>query len=220
MSQYPKTDLNTVHRLAKRAHYDAETVHAIIDSAYICHVGFADENGQPFVVPTIHARHDETIYLHGSKASRMLKRLGEGVPLCLTFTHLDGLVLARSTFHSSMNYRSAMVFGTGREVTEREEKRFGMACVTEHLMAGRWQDSRPTTDKEVDATSIIAVQIESASAKVRTGGALDDEEDYALPLWAGVIPVSLRLGTPIDDERLPEGVPVPEYVQRSIAEQD
>jgi nitroimidazol reductase NimA-like FMN-containing flavoprotein (pyridoxamine 5'-phosphate oxidase superfamily) len=220
MSHYPKTDLNTVHRLAKRAHYDAETIHAIIDSAYICHVGFADEQGQPFVVPTIHARHEDTIYLHGSKSSRMLNRLGTGIPVCLTFTHLDGLVLARSTFHSSMNYRSAMVFGTGREVTERAEKLLAMEYVSEHLMVGRWNDTRPTTAKEVDATSIVAIQIESASAKVRTGGAMDDEEDYALPLWAGVVPVVTTLGTPIDDERLLEGVRLPEYIQQKIAEQD
>lgn len=210
MTDYPITALNKVQRLAKRGVYDRATVHAIIDEAPICHVGFVAE-GRPFVIPTIHARMDETIVLHGAPASRMLKQ-GQGAELCLTFTLLDGLVLARSVFHSSMNYRSAVVFGQGRLIEDRDEKYAALTAVVEHVMPGRSQDARMPTRKEMDGTTVIAVEIASASAKVRTGGPGDDEEDYALPIWAGVVPMQHTATQPLPDDRLLDRLSVPAYV--------
>lgn len=211
MTNYPITALNKVQRLAKRGVYDVETVHAIIDEAPICHVGFVAE-GRPFVIPTIHARMGETIVLHGAPASRMLKQGQTGAELCLTFTLLDGLVLARSVFHSSMNYRSAVVFGPGQLIESREEKLAALTAVVEHVMPGRSQEARMPSQKELDSTTVVAVEIASASAKVRTGGPGDDEEDYALPVWAGVVPTQFMARSPLPDDRLVAGLIVPAYV--------
>ncbi len=211
MTQFPVTALNKVQRLAKRAVYEVETVHRIIDEAPICHVGFVVE-GQPFVLPTIHARMGDTIMLHGAPASRLLKQAQSQAEFCITFTLLDGLVLARSVFHSSMNYRSAVVFGQGHLLEEADEKREALTAIVEHVMPGRSREARTPSDKEVDSTTVIAVPISSASAKIRTGGPVDDEEDYALPVWAGVLPLHLMAQPLVPDERLPQGTPEPDYV--------
>ena len=194
----------TVKRLAKRGAYDRDTIHAILDEAYICHVGFAvpQENGvQPFVIPTIHARVGDTLYFHGSAASRMLRSLRDGIDACVTVTLLDGLVLARSAFHHSMNYRSVVVLGKGREVVDRDEKIRALDAIVEHVVLGRTALVRAPNETELRQTMVIAMPLTEASAKVRTGPPIDDEEDYALDVWAGVIPLRLEKGEPIRDER-------------------
>jgi len=201
-----KTERTTVKRLAKRASYDRETLYAILDEALICHVGFVVD-GAPVVIPTIHWRHDDTLYFHGSAASRMLRSLREGVEACVTVTLIDGLVLARSAFHHSMNYRSVVVFGTAREVTDRDEKLRALDALVEHVVRGRSADVRPPNEIELRQTLLLALPIEEASAKIRTGPPVDDEEDYALPVWAGVVPAALTFGSPIPDERALAGVP-------------
>jgi len=193
----------TVKRLAKRGAYDRDTIHAILDEAYICHVGFAvpQENGvQPFVIPTIHARVGDTLYFHGSAASRMLRSLRDGIDACVTVTLLDGLVLARSAFHHSMNYRSVVVLGKGREVVDRDEKIRALDAIVEHVVLGRTALVRAPNETELRQTMVIAMPLTEASAKVRTGPPIDDEEDYALDVWAGVIPLRLEKGEPIRDE--------------------
>lgn len=192
----------TVKRLAKRGAYDRDTIHAILDEAYICHVGFSvpQEDGvQPFVIPTIHARVGETLYFHGSAASRMLRSLRDGIDACVTVTLLDGLVLARSAFHHSMNYRSVVVLGKGREVVDREEKIRALDAIVEHVVLGRTALVRAPNEAELRQTMVIAMPLTEASAKVRTGPPVDDEEDYALDVWAGVIPLRLEKGEPIRD---------------------
>ncbi len=211
MTDFPTTDRNQVRRMPTRASYDATTIYPIIDEALICHVGFV-EDGQPFVIPTIHARMDNTIVLHGAKASRLLKHAATGAPLCITCTLVDGLVLARSVFHHSMNYRSAVLFGRGRLASTTEEKWAALETITEHVMPGRWADARQPNEIEMNATSVILVDIEEATAKVRTGPPGDDEEDYALPIWAGVLPTPMIPQPPVDDPRLNEGIDVPGYV--------
>jgi uncharacterized protein len=206
-----QTERTTVRRLPKRGLYDRETVHAIIDESLICHVGFVVD-GAPVVIPTIHTRVRDTLYFHGSAASRMLRSLRGGVEACVTVTLLDGLVLARSAFHHSMNYRSAMIFGTAREVTDADEKGRALEALVEHVAAGRTADARGPNEKELKQTLVLALPIEEGSAKVRTGGPVDDEEDYALPVWAGVLPLRLVPQSPLPDERLRAGIPIPPYV--------
>jgi uncharacterized protein len=206
-----QTERTTVRRLSNRGHYDRETVHAILDEALICHVGFVVE-GRPVVIPTIHWREDDTLYIHGSVASRMLRSLKDGVECCVTVTLLDGLVLARSAFHHSVNYRSVVVFGTAREVTDREEKVKTLEALVEHVVRGRSKDVRQPNESELRVTTVLALPIDEASAKVRTGGPVDDDEDYALPVWAGVIPLRLTPEAPIVDERV--SVETPAYAAR------
>jgi uncharacterized protein len=194
------TPRTTVKRLAKRASYERETIHAILDEALICHVGFIVD-GAPVVIPTIHWRDGETLYFHGSAASRMLRSLRDGVEACVTVTLLDALILARSAFHHSMNYRSVVVFGTARPVVEDDEKRRALDVLVEHVVRGRSADVRPPNASEMKQTLVLALSIQEASAKIRTGGALDDDEDYALPVWAGVVPTRMTFGTPERDER-------------------
>jgi nitroimidazol reductase NimA-like FMN-containing flavoprotein (pyridoxamine 5'-phosphate oxidase superfamily) len=214
MEQYAKDNLNKV-RKSDRAAYDKETVHAILDAALVAHVGFADQD-RPMVIPMIFARTGETLYLHGAKATRIAKALGKGVPVCVEVTHVDGLVLARSAFHSSMNYRSVIVHGTARLVTDADEKEKALTAITDHMAPGRWDETRPTTDKEYRSTGVIAVPIEQAAAKIRTGGPVDDEEDYALPIWGGVVPVRQVLDGPQDDGRLVPGVELPQSVRAAL----
>ena len=204
-----QTERTTVRRLPERARYDAETVHAIVDEALICHVGFVMGDA-PVVIPTIHWRDGETLYFHGSPAAGMLRNLKNGVRACATVTLLDGLVMARSAFHHSMNYRSAVIFGTAREVSG-EEKLRALDLLVEHVCRGRSADVRPPNEIELRKTIVLALPIEEASAKIRTGGPADDEEDYALDVWAGVIPLRLMPQSPISDDRLRNGIPVPEY---------
>lgn len=201
-----QTERTTVKRLAKRGVYDRETVYAILDEALICHAGFVVD-GSPVVIPTIHWRQGDTLYFHGSAASRMLRFLRDGVEACVTVTLLDGLVIARSAFHHSMNYRSAVVFGTAREVTDRDEKLVALDALVEHVLRGRAAEARPANEKELRQTMVLALPIDEASAKVRTGGPIDDDEDYSLPVWAGVIPVTLQYGEPMDDGRVIVGLP-------------
>lgn len=211
MTTFPQTDLNRVRRIPQRGAYDKETIYGIIDAAPICHVGFVD-GGQPVVIPTIHARRDDRLFLHGAPASRMLKHIQSGAPLCVAITILDGLVLARSVFHHSMNYRSVVLFGRGRLLEDDEEKLAALETITEHVLPGRWADARQPNRRELQATSVVEIVIEQASAKVRTGPPGDDEEDYALPVWAGVLPVKLAYGDPVPDPLLAEGIEPPGYL--------
>ena len=209
---FPQTDRTKLKRLAKRGHFDHETVYAILDEGFICHVGFAVD-GKPVVIPTGYARVDDKLYIHGSQASRMLRTLAGGVDACVTVTLLDGLVLARSAFHHSMNYRSVVVFGRATLVEDPEEKMTALVALSEHIIRGRWNDVREPTDVEMKLTTVLCLPLEEASAKIRTGPPLDDEEDYVLPMWAGVVPLKLTAGEPIADPRLPEGTPVPDYAK-------
>lgn len=195
-------------RNAKRAEYDRAAIDAILDCAITAHVGFVSE-GRPMVIPMVFARKDDTIYLHGAKATRIIKRMDETAPLCLTVTHVDGLVVARSAFHHSINYRSAVIHGTARHVTDPAEKEEALVLVTEHLLPGRWDEVRPMTERELKATGVIALDIEAASAKIRQGPPVDDDEDYALPVWAGVLPVTTAIGAPVEDNRLAPGTETP-----------
>ena len=207
------TDRTAVRRLPKRGVYDRDAVYAILDEALIAHVGFVID-GAPVVIPTIHWRDGDRLYLHGSVASRMLRTLKQGVETCVTVTLLDGLVLARSAFHHSMNYRSVVVMGTAVEVTDREEKVRAFERLVEHVVPGRSADVRPPNEAEIRGTLVLSLPIDEASAKVRAGGPSDDDEDYALPIWAGVVPLTMRAEPPIDDERLMEGVKTPAYASR------
>jgi nitroimidazol reductase NimA-like FMN-containing flavoprotein (pyridoxamine 5'-phosphate oxidase superfamily) len=201
----PRTTLN---RRPNRGSYDRDTVYAILDEALICHVGFVMD-GQPFVLPTIHTRVDDCLYFHGSVGSRMLKVLRSGAPVCVTVTLLDELVLARSAFHHSMNYRSVVVLGTAREVVDKAEKQRVFAALVDHVVPGRASEVRSPDEQELKATAVLGLQIAEASAKIRTGPPIDAEEDYALPCWAGVLPLHLVPQAPVPDPRLAPGTPVP-----------
>lgn len=198
-----------IRRAAERAEYNPDKINAILDEALICHVGIVDAAGHPVVIPTIHARRDETLYLHGSPASRLLRSMKSGAEICVTVTLVDGLVVARSAFHNSMNYRSVVVFGIPRVVDDRDEKLAALELLTDQLIAGRWAESRPVLEKEIKGTLVVALPLAEASAKIRTGGPIDDEADYSFPVWAGVVPLQLAAGDPIDDYRLIEGIEPP-----------
>jgi nitroimidazol reductase NimA-like FMN-containing flavoprotein (pyridoxamine 5'-phosphate oxidase superfamily) len=207
---FTQTERTKLKRLPKRGHFDRETVYGVLDEGFICHVGFAPE-GQPFVIPTGYARDGDTLYIHGSAASRMLRTLSTGVDVCVTVTIVDGLVLARSAFHHSMNYRSVVIFGRARLIEDPEEKMAALLALSEHIVRGRWADVREPTEQEIRATTVLSLPLVEASAKIRTGPPLDDEEDYGMDVWAGVIPLRLVAGEPINDPRLPENIPVPAY---------
>jgi len=213
VDSFPRSERNKVKRLPQRAQYDKETIYRIIDAAPICHVGFV-LGDQPFVIPMLHGRIGDTLYFHGAHASRLLKQAGAGQPMSVAFTLLDGLVLARSVFHHSVNYRSAVIFGAGALVESEAEKLVALEALTEHIAPGRWADARQPNRQELASTSVISLLIESASAKIRTGGPSDDEADYALPVWAGVVPLALRAQAPIADPKLGAGIEVPGYVVR------
>ena len=212
MSEFTPTDRTQVKRLPKRGKYDHETVYSILDSGFVCHVGFIAD-GQPYVIPTNYGRSGDTLYLHGSAASRMLRTLSEGVPVCVTVTHVDGLVLARSAFHHSVNYRSVVILGTARLVENPAEKMEALRIFTEHVMKGRWDDVRQPTEQELKSTMVLALPLEEVSAKVRTGGPIDDEADYALPVWAGVLPLETVAKSPQPDTRLKTDTPIPAYLK-------
>lgn len=207
------TERTQLRRLPARGSHQLETIHQILDAAFLAHVGFC-VNGQPFVIPTNFGREDNKLYLHGSAASRMLRELSTGVPACVTVTHVDGLVLARSAFHHSMNYRSVVAFGTARKIVDEVQKNYALRVISEHLIRGRWDEVREPNEKELKATSVLEFVIEEASAKVRTGPPVDDEEDYALSVWAGVLPLGLRAGEPVTDAKMTADADVPEYVKR------
>jgi nitroimidazol reductase NimA-like FMN-containing flavoprotein (pyridoxamine 5'-phosphate oxidase superfamily) len=208
----PPSDRTRVRRLAKRAHYDAATVHAILDAGLLCHVGYVID-GQPYVTPTAHWRDGDHVYWHGSSASRMLRAQQAGISVCLTVSLLDGLVLARSGFHHSMNYRSVMALGQAELVEGMEDKLRALRHFVGKLTPGRWNELRAPTTQELKATTILRLKLDEVSAKVRTGPPGDDEEDYALPVWAGVLPLSLQAGSPIADDRLAADTPVPENIR-------
>jgi uncharacterized protein len=201
----PRTE---VRRLPKRASYDRAVLEGILDEALVCHVGFVAD-GQPFVIPTIYGRIGDQLYLHGSAASRMLRTVGDGVPACVTVTLVDGLVLARSAFHHSMNYRSAVILGTATAVNDQAEQLTALEAITDHVLPGRWAEVREPTPQELKATLVLRLPIAEASVKIRTGPPIDDEEDYGLPCWAGVLPLSLTPAPPVADPRLAAGIAPP-----------
>jgi uncharacterized protein len=206
------TKRTELRRLPDRGAHDHETIYPILDAGFLAHVGFCVE-GQPFVIPTLYGRDGEKLYLHGSAASRMLGQLATGIPACVTVTLLDGLVLARSAFDHSMNYRSVVAFGTAQKIADPAQKMKSLRVISEHLIAGRWEDVRQPSEKELKATTVLEFSIEEASAKVRSGPPLDDEDDYRLPVWAGVLPLEIKSRVPIPDDRLIDGVIVPDYVR-------
>ena len=210
MDKIPQTPRTTLKRLPQRASYDREVINRILDEGFICHVGFAVD-GQPFVIPTGYARVGDRLLIHGSQASRMLRTLEQGIDVCVTVTLLDGLVLARSAFNHSMNYRSVVVFGNARAVDDPEAKVEALRALSEHIIPGRWDDVRQPNERELQLTAVLSMSLAEASAKVRTGPPLDDEEDYELSVWAGLIPLRLVAGTPIKDPRSPSNSGPPEY---------
>jgi nitroimidazol reductase NimA-like FMN-containing flavoprotein (pyridoxamine 5'-phosphate oxidase superfamily) len=206
------TTRTRVVREPDRGVYDRETVYRILDGGFLCHVGFVVD-GQPFVIPTSYGRKDAHLYIHGSAASRMLRQMKDGVSVCVTVTLLDGLVLARSVFNHSMNYRSVVILGKAVLVDDPAEKLTALRVLSEHIIPGRWDDARQPNDRELKATSVLRVPIEEFSAKVRTGPPIDDEEDYSFPTWAGVVPLELKAGSPIGDPRLIRNSEAPSYVR-------
>jgi len=207
-----KTERTRVRRISDRGHYDQDTIFSIIDEAMICHVGFI-QNNNPVVIPTIHARLGNTLYIHGSGASRMLKVISNQNNICVTISLIDGIVLARSAFHHSMNYRSVVIFGSGRKINDPKEKLNALKAVSDHLIPERWDDVRPPNQKELDATTVIAISLEEASAKIRTGPPSDDEDDYKLSVWAGVLPITLIKEELIPDPVLPDKIDIPNYLK-------
>ena len=207
MSSDPNpTPRTRVVREPQRAVYDLEAVNRILDEAFLCHIGFVAD-GQPYVIPTSYGRDGNVLYIHGSAASRMLRTLDQGVPVCATVTLLDGLVLARSVFNHSMNYRSVVILGTATLVDDPAEKITALRSLSEHILPGRWDDARQPNEKELKATSVLRIPIEEVSAKVRVGPPVDDEEDYSFPTWAGVLPMETIVGSPIRDDRCPRDLP-------------
>ena len=210
MEKLPQTPRTTLKRLPQRGNYDRELINQILDEGFICHVGFAVE-GQPFVIPTGYARVGDSLMIHGAQASRMLRTLGRGIDVCVTVTLVDGLVLARSAFHHSMNYRSVVVFGRATLVDDQAEKLAALRALSEHMIPGRWDDVRKPNEREMQLTTVLSLPLNEASAKVRTGPPLDDEEDYDLLVWAGLIPLGLAAGEPVPDSRPPANGDVPAY---------
>ena len=211
MESFAVGPLNKVRR-PDRASYDKAAVHAVLDEGLIAHVGFVDHD-RPVVIPMVYGRVGDLFYLHGARAARFAKVMGAGVPVCVTVTLTDGIVVGRSAFHCSMNYRSVVLHGEARLVSDPAEAESAMAAVTDHLLPGRWAESRPMTTKELRATAVLRVTIEAASLKARSGPPIDEPEDYPLPIWAGVIPLRVAASAPEDDPRLREGVEVPASVR-------
>jgi nitroimidazol reductase NimA-like FMN-containing flavoprotein (pyridoxamine 5'-phosphate oxidase superfamily) len=217
MTAFEQTKRNKVQRMPARGQYERDEVYQIVDEALICHVGFVVD-GQPFVIPTLHARDGDTLLLHGSSASRLMRHAGSGGSLCVTVTHVDGIVLARSIFNHSINYRSAVLFGQGALITDDAEKMAVLARFTERLMPGRWDDAREPNRQELKATAVVAMPIDSASAKVRVGPPKDDAEDLDRPIWAGVLPIAPHYGEPVPDPAATEAQPFPDYLAAFLRE--
>jgi len=208
----PPSERVRLRRKRERGSYERETIDAILDEALIAHLGIVDDDGAPLVIPTLHARSGEVVYCHGSVASRTLRTLASGAPVCLTVTLLDGLVLARAAMHHSANYRSVVLLGRAQNVEDPEEKRAALRAVVEHIVPGRSEEVRGPSESELRATAVLSIPIAEASAKIRTGGPLDDEDDHSLDVWAGVIPIAPTPGTPLPDTRLRQGIEPPGYV--------
>jgi nitroimidazol reductase NimA-like FMN-containing flavoprotein (pyridoxamine 5'-phosphate oxidase superfamily) len=213
MTHFPKTDRNRLRRLPERALYDHQTIHAILDAALICHVAFV-QDGRPFVIPTLHARDGDRLLLHGASSSRLIRHLQAGHEACIAITILDGIVLARSVFEHSINYRSAVLFAHGQPIHDEANKRHALQLFTEKLLPGRWQDARQPTADELKATGVVAMSIESATAKVRSGPPEDPAEDLHLPVWAGVLPLHLSYGQPQAAPDLAADLPLPDYLRQ------
>lgn len=209
--EFTQTNRTKLRRIPKRGVFERESVYRILDEGFVCHVGFVLD-GQPFVIPTGYARIGDDLMIHGSSASRMLKNLAQEIDVCVTVTIIDGLVLARSAFHHSMNYRSVVILGKARVVTDEKEKLGALEAFTEHIIPGRWAEVRWPTEKELKATMVLALPIEEASAKIRSGDPVDDEADYAMDVWAGVLPFNLEAKTVIPDAKLRDGVNIPDYI--------
>lgn len=207
------TQRSQIKRLPQRGNYEREVVYQILDEGLVCYIGFAID-GQPFVIPTTYGRVGDKLYIHGSPASRMLRSLASGIEVCVTVTLIDGLVLARSAFHHSMNYRSVVIFGTATIVQDADQKLEALRAFTEHIIPERWAEIRQPSRQEVQGTLVLSLPITEASAKVRTGMPNDDEADYSLPVWAGVIPLQVTAAAPIADSRLQQGIEIPSYVQQ------
>lgn len=205
------TERTKLKRLPKRGNFERETINKILDEAFVCHVGFTVD-GKPFVIPTGYARVGENLLIHGSAASRMLRNLRAEIDVCVTVTLLDGLVMARSAFHHSINYRSVVVFGKAKLIDDEDEKWEALRAFTEHIVPNRWDAIRPPTPNEMKGTMVLSLPLEEASAKIRVGNPVDDEEDYEMNVWAGVIPLNLAVGQPIADDRLKEGIAVPPHI--------
>lgn len=212
MTDFKPTPKTKIKRANKRAHYDRESTYAVLDAGIIAHVGYVFD-GHPYVTSTSYWREGDRLYWHGSSASRMLKTIRGGVPACVNVSMLDGLVLARSGFHHSVNYRSVMIFGQAEPVTGEAEKLKTLEAFTERLLPGRWAELREATKQEIKATTVLSMPIEEAATKIRTGGPIDDEPDYDLDIWAGVLPLKMVAGEPIPDTRLKPGVPLPDYLK-------
>jgi hypothetical protein len=213
MAKIPPTPRTTLRRLPQRGDYDRDAIDQILDEGFICHVGFAVD-GRPFVIPTGYARVGDRLLIHGSQASRMLRVVGQGIDVCLTVTLIDGLVLARSAFHHSMNYRSVVVFGQATVIDSPKEKLEALRALSEHMIPGRWDEVRGPNERELQQTTVLSLPLTEASAKVRSGPPLDDQEDYDLDVWAGVIPLGIVAGTPIDDPRLERDGKPPQYAEK------
>ncbi len=212
MSQLEPTPRTTLKRGKDRGSYQVDDIHAILDEGLICQLAFV-ANDSPHVIPTAYARIGSTVYVHGAAANRALRALCNGEPACLSVTHIDGLVLARSAFHHSMNYRSVVLYGAMREVTDPKEWLAGLRAIIEHMVPGRWDDVRAPNATEAKRTLVLALSIDEGSAKVRSGPPVDDEADYEIACWAGVIPTQTRFERPVDDPRLAPGIAVPSYVR-------
>jgi nitroimidazol reductase NimA-like FMN-containing flavoprotein (pyridoxamine 5'-phosphate oxidase superfamily) len=217
--EFPQTERTTLKRLPKRGVYDPQLVYGILDEGFICHVGFAVE-GQPFVIPTGYARVEDQLFIHGSQVSRMLRTLSSGIDVCVAVTLVDGLVLARSAFHHSINYRSVVIFGRATIVADREAKLAALFAFSEQVIPGRWNEVREPTEQELKATTVLSLPLVEVSAKVRTGPPIDDEDDYALNVWAGVLPLKMAAGAPINDPRLPDPIEPPSYTLKYSREKN
>jgi nitroimidazol reductase NimA-like FMN-containing flavoprotein (pyridoxamine 5'-phosphate oxidase superfamily) len=212
MENFEPTERTTLKRLPKRGNFEREAVNKILDEGFVCHVGFVVE-GRPVVIPTGYGRSGDKLYIHGSAASRMLRALSEGIDVCVTVTLLDALVLARSAFHHSLNYRSVVVFGRARIVEDEDEKMEALRVFTDHVMRGRWEESRQPNQKELRATTVLSLSLVEASAKIRTGPPIDDEEDMTRDVWAGELPLRVTTGEAVPDPQLQEGIELPQYIR-------
>lgn len=213
--KFEPTTRTKVKRIPKRGNFERETIYKILDEAFICHIGFSVE-GQTFVIPTAYGRVGDVLYIHGSSASRMMREVSKGIDVCVTVTLVDGLVLARSAFHHSINYRSVVIFGKAEKVTDEKEKNDALFAFTEHLIPNRWTEVREPNALELKATTVLKLPIEEASAKMRTGNPVDDDEDMNLDVWAGVIPLKIKVEKPINDDKLKEGIKIPAYAQNYV----
>ena len=213
MGSFPVTEQTRVRRLPERGKYEQETVYSILDEGLICHVGFIASDGRPVVIPTSYGRKDNRLYIHGSAASRMQRILATGIDVCVTVTLMDGVVLARSAFHSSINYRSVVIFGKAKQIEDAKQKAEALYAFSEHLLPGRWAEIREPTEQELKGTSVLVIELNEVSAKVRTGPPIDDAEDYVLPVWAGVLPMEAKFGEPLADPKLTANIGVPDYLK-------